>query len=99
MMGRQPNQQQKMFYDRINLDQRIRSDHVLRQIAQHLDFDFIYNEVQETYGANGNVSVPPPVILKMMLLLIPVQRTLRTRVAGHHPRAPGLAMVLRLRPG
>ena len=70
MMGRQPNQQQKMFYDRINLDQRIRSDHVLRQIAQHLDFDFIYNEVQETYGANGNVSVPPPVILKMMLLLI-----------------------------
>jgi len=39
-----------MFYDRINLDQRIRSDHVLRQIAQHLDFDFIYNEVQETYG-------------------------------------------------
>jgi len=70
MMGRQPNQQQKMFYDRINLDQRIRSDHVLRQIAQHLDFDFIYNEVQDTYGANGNVSVPPPVILKMMLLLI-----------------------------
>ena len=70
MMGRQPNQQQKMFYDRINLDQRIRSDHVLRQIAQHLDFDFIYNEVQETYGTNGNVSVPPPVILKMMLLLI-----------------------------
>jgi transposase len=67
MMGRQPNQQQKMFYNRINLDQRIRSDHVLRQIAQHLDFDFIYNEVQETYGANGNVSVPPPVILKTML--------------------------------
>ena len=31
-----------MFYDRINLDQRIRSDHILRQIAQHLDFDFIY---------------------------------------------------------
>lgn len=43
MMGRQPNQQQKMFYDRINLDQRIRSDHVLRQIAQHLDFDLIFS--------------------------------------------------------
>jgi len=25
---------------------------------------------KETYGANGNVSVPPPVILKMMLLLV-----------------------------
>ena len=70
MMGRQPNQQQKLFYDRIKLDQRIRRDHVLRQIAQHIDFGFIYNEVQDSYGANGNVSVPPPVILKMMLLLI-----------------------------
>jgi len=70
MMGRQPNQQPKLFYDRIHLDQRIRSDHVLRQIAQHIDFDFIYREVQDSYGVNGNVSVPPPVILKMMLLLI-----------------------------
>lgn len=70
MMGRQPNLQQKLFYDRIRLDQRIRSDHVLRQIAQHIDFEFIYSEVQDAYGANGNVSVPPPVILKMMLLLI-----------------------------
>jgi hypothetical protein len=70
MMGRQPNPQQKLFYDRIRLDQRIRSDHVLRQIAQHIDFDFIYSQVLDTYGANGNVSVPPPVILKMMLLLI-----------------------------
>jgi len=70
MMGRQPNLQQKLFYDRIRLDQRIRSDHVLRQIAQHIDFDFIYSQVPDTYGANGNVSVPPPVILKMMLLLI-----------------------------
>jgi len=26
--------------------------------------------VKETYGTNGNVSVPPPVILKLMLLLI-----------------------------
>jgi transposase len=72
MMGRQPNLQQKLFYDRIRLDQRIRSYHFLRQIAQHIDFDFdfIYSQVQDTYGANGNVSVPPPVILKMMLLLI-----------------------------
>jgi transposase len=60
MMGRQPNLQPKLFYEKICLDQRIRSDHVLRQIARHIDFDFIYREVQATYGANGNVSVPPP---------------------------------------
>jgi transposase len=72
MMGHQLKLQQKLFYERIRLEQRIRSGHVLRQIAQHIDFDFIYREVQDSYGVNGNVSVPPPVIMimKMMLLLI-----------------------------
>src|SRR5512139_3650149 len=70
MMGHQPTPQPKLFYERIRLDQRIRSDHVLREIAQHVDFDFIYPEVRDSYGVNGNVSVPPPMILKLMLLLI-----------------------------
>lgn len=39
----------------------MRANHPLRRIKQHIDFDFSYKEVQEHYGANGNVSVPPPV--------------------------------------
>jgi hypothetical protein len=35
-----------------------------------VDFDFIDDEVRDRYGINGNVSVPPPAILKMMLLLV-----------------------------
>ena len=70
MMGRQKSVQQKLFYNRINLEKRIRDDHILRAINAHIDFEFIYNEVEDTYGDNGNVSVPPPVILKLMLLLI-----------------------------
>lgn len=70
MMGRQEGQQNKLFYSRLNLDKRIRKDHLLRQINRHIDFDFVYNEVKGTYGQRGNVSIPPPVILKMMLLLI-----------------------------
>ncbi|MBN2897322.1 MAG: IS1182 family transposase, partial [Clostridia bacterium] len=53
-----------------NLDKRIRHDHTLRKIQEKIDFDFIYDEVKDSYGNNGNVSVPPPVILKMMFLLI-----------------------------
>jgi transposase len=30
----------------------------------------VYGEVKDLYGSNGNVSVPPPVILKLMLLLV-----------------------------
>ena len=70
MMGRQPKVQKKLFYTTFNLDQRVRKDHILRKIVTHVNFDYIYKEVEDTYGSKGNVSVPPPVILKMMLLLI-----------------------------
>ena len=70
MMGRQPDAQQKLFYTCLNLEKRIRKDHILRKIANLIDFDFIYKQVEDKYGTKGNVSVRPPVILKMMLLLV-----------------------------
>ena len=70
MMSRQPRPQPKLFYTSFNLDQRVRPNHPLRKIAQSIDFDFIYDEVGHLYGTNGNPSVPPPVILKLMLLLV-----------------------------
>jgi transposase len=70
MMGYEPSFQSKLFYHQINLDQRVPRDYILRKIQEQIDFDFIYAEVKDSYGDNGNVSIPPPVILKMMLLLI-----------------------------
>jgi len=70
MMGMQAPPQGKLYYTHFNLDQRIRPSHPLRRIDQLIDFDFIYQEVADRYGFNGNVSVPPPVILKLMLLLV-----------------------------
>jgi len=69
MMGRQTDYQNKFFITGFNLDKRIRNDHPLRKILEKIDFDFIYKEVKDSYGYKGNVSVPPPVILKIMLLL------------------------------
>ena len=51
----------------IHLENRVRKDHILRSIKGLIDFDFLYKEVEDTYGKNGNVSVPPPVILKLIL--------------------------------
>ena len=70
MMGRQQDYQNKFFISGFNLDKRVRKDHPLRKIREKIDFDFIYDEVKDCYGYKGNVSVPPPVILKMMLLLV-----------------------------
>ena len=70
MMGHQGNYQNKFFITAFNLDKRIRKDHPLRKIREKIDFNFIYEQVKDSYGYKGNVSVPPPIILKMMLLLI-----------------------------
>jgi transposase len=69
-MGQQGSFEPKLFYHQINLEQRVPRDHLLRKIQEKIDFDFIYSEVKDTYGDNGNVSIPPPVILRLMLLLI-----------------------------
>jgi transposase len=70
MMGEQTGLQPKIFYPHMNLEQRVPRAHLLRRIQEQIDFNFIYAEVRDTYGSNGNVSIPPPVILKMMLLLV-----------------------------
>ena len=69
MMGRQSKVQNKLFYTAINLEQRVRKNHILRKVKRQIDFDFIYHEVKDKYGIKGNESVAPPIILKMMLLL------------------------------
>jgi transposase len=70
MMGRASPPQAKLFYTDFNLEARIRADHPLRRIAATIDFDFLYPELADRYGANGNVSIAPPVVLKLMLLLV-----------------------------
>jgi transposase len=54
---------------RVNLDKRVRSDHPLRRIRATLDLSFVRKGVAHTYGQKGNKSVPPEVIVRMMLLL------------------------------
>ena len=69
MMGFEEGFQPKLFYHQVNLEQRVPKDHILRKIEEKIDFDFVYEEVKDTYEDNGNVPILPPVILKMMLLL------------------------------
>ena len=70
MMGYPEPSQERLFIYGSNLESRVRKDHPLRKVKGCIDFDFIYKKVNDTYGANGNVSIPPPVILKLMFLLM-----------------------------
>lgn len=69
-MGREEAPQGKLFYTGVNLENRVRANHPLRQIDQILDLSFVPMEVKDSYGCNGNVSVPPAIIVKLMLLLV-----------------------------
>jgi len=68
MMGSQ-QPQKELFSYQIDLDRRVRSENPLRRIREAIDFSFVRAEVAALYGANGNESVDPAVILKMMFLL------------------------------
>jgi transposase len=68
MMGHQSKQTQ-WWSEPINVFARIPEDHLLRRLNRCLDLDFVRAEVASKYGRNGQVSVDPVVIMKMMLLL------------------------------
>jgi len=68
MMGQQKSDRQ-LFNYAVNLEKRVRANHPLRQVKAAIDFRFVREEVAHCYGKNGNESVDPIVILKMMFLL------------------------------
>jgi transposase len=68
-MGKKKKNGSKLYYYGFNLSERVPKDNPLRIIKKAIDFNFVYKEVQDKYGKKGNVSVPPPIILKMMFLL------------------------------
>jgi transposase/ribosomal protein S28E/S33 len=70
MMGRSQKTEPKLFYHGVSLERRVPADHPLRRISKLIDFTFVRSRVEELYGVNGNVSVDPAVILKLMFLLI-----------------------------
>ena len=79
MMGRQ-TPQKELFSYQVDLDRRVRANHPLRRIAARLNGERIREQVQGCYGYNGNESVDPVIIMKLLLLLflddIPSEREL-----------------------
>lgn len=68
MMGLQTEQKDLFSYS-VDLDKRIRVDNPLRTVNSRVDFTFVRKEVKRFYGYNGNESIDPVIIMKMMFLL------------------------------
>ena len=68
MMGRH-EKQQEMWAEPVQLGRLIPGDAPLRAINRVLRLDFVREEVARFYGRNGNESVDPVIVVKLMLLL------------------------------
>lgn len=72
--------QEPLFVVDVSLEKRVRKDHPLRRILAAVDFGFVRSRVAHLYGYNGNESVDPEVLLKLMFLLfyygVPSEREL-----------------------
>ena len=60
------NRNQYGFY---TLDQLVPDEHFLRQVEAVIDFDFIYDLVEDTYSSdNGRPSLDPVILIKIPLI-------------------------------
>ncbi len=71
MMSERKDRVEKLFltYTDFSLDERMPADHALRRISEVIDFSFVRSEVAHCYGYNGNKSVDPTLLVKLMFLL------------------------------
>lgn len=83
MMGKHTPQKELFSYG-VDLDRRVRAEHPLRRVHALVDFTFAREAVAHTYGRNGNESVDPAILLKLMFLLfhenVPSERELMRRL-------------------
>lgn len=85
MMGSHQNEP-VLFAVSVNLEKRVRPDHPLRALAKALgDLDWVRREVAHCYGRNGQVSIDPVILVKMLVLLfvddVPSERELMAVIA------------------
>lgn len=59
--------QPKLFYQ-VSLDRLVPNNHILRRLAAILDLRFVETQTRGLYGYNGNQSVDPVVVVKILLL-------------------------------
>lgn len=65
MMGIQSRQIQMVILD---IDSMIPKNHLLRQIKDHVNFDFIYEKAAPYYSNIGRKSIVPVILMKMLLI-------------------------------
>src|SRR5512142_203475 len=66
MMGRQTRSESLFYYFR--LEDQVPENHLVRLIDRHVSFDFVREELRDTYSDSGRPSIDPEVLLRILLI-------------------------------
>ena len=67
MMGRL-NHDQGLFFYSFRLDEAVRDDHLIRQIAATLDLSWVHSELAPFYPKIGRPSIDPVLMVRMLVI-------------------------------
>ena len=56
------------MFDYFRLQDQIPKDHLLRVIAEQIDFSFVRERVRSLYSTTGRPSIDPEVLLRLLLV-------------------------------
>src|SRR5262244_4443564 len=66
MMGRHSRSEALFYYFR--LDDQVPENHLLRLIDKHISFDFVGQQLKDSYSETGRPSVDPELLLRILLI-------------------------------
>jgi transposase len=66
MMGSHSRAESLFYYFRI--EDQVPENHLLRLIDRHVSFEFVRDELRDSYSENGRPSIDPEVLLRILLL-------------------------------
>src|SRR5487761_185729 len=66
MMGHHSRSEALFYYSR--LEDQVPEDHLLRLVDKHISFDFVRQQLRDSYSESGRPSIDPELLLRILLI-------------------------------
>ncbi len=79
----------------MDLSEMIPENHLLKQIENHISFDFIYEKVKHLYSNKGRASIDPVILIKMLNCWLHLRNKIRKKIRARSKTEHSIQVVLR----
>src|ERR1700758_2302671 len=93
MMGHHARSEALFYYFR--LEDQVPENHLLRLIEKHISFEFVRQQLKDSYSETGRPSIDPELLLRILLIGYLYGITSERKAGGRVAHAPGVALVHR----